>query len=697
MEISEAHLSTRPVACTTREAPPRRATPAEVAAALRATPAGEGQWQARCPNHNDKTPSLSVGVGRDGKVLLHCFAGCDPAAVIDALERIHGLTIRSRKSGGSRRTAGKRAGATARESTASKADPATPRPPARGDGKDDAFTPIIPPPPGESWEHSALVGAPRGRFVAGYEYFDAAGRLTGVVRRLEYVDASGKPSKEIRPLRYGAVRGFPDWYPKGWGDGRPLYRLPQILAAPDARALVTEGEKAADAAALLFPDCAVTTPMNGAKSPGKTDWSPLAGRQVVIWPDHDGPGRAFAEKVAELAMNAGAASVRIVRVPADFPPKWDLGDQPPAGADLRALLDAAEPWPSPGAEADSAYPPADRRPCFRVYDDPPSFGGVTERAGVYWHERRGSGDREEMIDTWVCGPLHVEAQTHDDAGNHFGRALRFKTSTDAWREWAMPQRMLAGDTSELRGELLSMGLLVGTSAKQRALFAEYLQLHVPERRIRCVANIGWSGDAFVLPDEVIGPGAGGVVFQGDERISDEYAVAGDLDAWRHGVAGLAVGNPILMLAVSAAFAGPLLQRAAQEAGGIHLVGDSSTGKSTALEMSRSVWGGPAFKRSWRATANGLESVAALHNDCLLPLDELSECASQEVAAVVYMLANGQGKSRANRVGGARIVRRWRTFVLSTGERSLEATLAEAGQRVKAGQEIRLLNVPAQRR
>ena len=93
-----------------------------------------------------------------------------------------------------------------------------------------------------------------------------------------------------------------------------------------------------------------------------------------------------------------------------------------------------------------------------------------------------------------------------------------------------------------------------------------------------------------------------------------------------------------------------MQRCKAESGGFHLVGNSSTGKTTLIEAACSVWGGPAFKRSWRATANGIEGAAALFNDCLLALDEISECDPREVGAIVYALGNGVGKQRASRTG-----------------------------------------------
>ena len=46
---------------------------------------GAGRWIARCPAHEDKSPSLSIRETEDGKTLLHCFAGCSVHEVVDAL------------------------------------------------------------------------------------------------------------------------------------------------------------------------------------------------------------------------------------------------------------------------------------------------------------------------------------------------------------------------------------------------------------------------------------------------------------------------------------------------------------------------------------------------------------------------------------------------------------------------------------
>jgi putative DNA primase/helicase len=343
--------------------------------------------------------------------------------------------------------------------------------------------------------------------------------------------------------------------------------------------------------------------------------------------------------------------------------------------------------------------PESERPCFRVHE---TWGvsketGRKQRPGVWAHTLGRSKTPEagpQLINTWLCSPLYVEAITHDTHENNFGRLLRFQTSVGKWRRWAMPMELLRGSGEELRGELLAMG--VEMALRSRSALTEYLQAERPRKTVLCALQVGWVNQAFVLPDTVIGPGAAEVIFQSGERANEEYEQGGTLHGWQTGIAALAVGNPLLMLALSAAFAGPLLQKTHAEGGGLHFFGESSTGKTTLLEAACSVWGGKGYRRSWKTTANGLEGAAVLFNDGLLALDEISEADPQEVGSIVYSLGNGRGKQRASRGGSAKAIARWHAFILSTGERTIETTMQEGGHRSKAGQGVRLLDVPASR-
>lgn len=341
------------------------------------------------------------------------------------------------------------------------------------------------------------------------------------------------------------------------------------------------------------------------------------------------------------------------------------------------------------------FPGMNGRPRYVVLDDWIKAVDGTHRPGVYYCGlTAGRKDSPpEPVDVWVCSPMHIDAVTFDGQSNNFGRLLRFKPTVGKWRKWAMPMELLAGDGTQLRSELLAMGVELDPLNARKQL-PQYIQSAHPKRHIHCALQVGWCGDSFVLPDVVIGPNSSDVIFQSGERGHEEHTQTGTLAGWRDGIAAKALGNPLLMLAVSASFTGPLLQRCNSEGGGIHIVGDSSTGKTTLIEAACATWGGQGFKRSWRATANGMEGAAAMLNDCLLALDEISECDPKEVGAIVYALGNGRGKQRANRSGNARGVTSWRCFIVSSGERTIATTMEEGGQRVKSGQSMRLLDIPA---
>ncbi len=147
---------------------------------------------------------------------------------------------------------------------------------------------------------------------------------------------------------------------------------------------------------------------------------------------------------------------------------------------------------------------------------------------------------------------------------------------------------------------------------------------------------------------------------------------------------------------AAAFAGPLLrfQGSGGDSGGFNLRGTSSSGKTTALRAAASVYGGTGYVCQWRATANGLEAIAEAHSDCLLILDELAQIDASEAGECAYLLGNGTGKNRMAKSLSAPPPKEWRLLFLSAGEISLSEHMLEAGKHAKAGQELRLADLPA---
>ena len=163
-----------------------------------------------------------------------------------------------------------------------------------------------------------------GPATAKWDYLDVAGKLIAVVYRY---DPPGR-KKEFRPWDARRRKTAPP-------DPRPLYHQPGIAGA--AQVVLVEGEKCAQA--LIDAGICATTAMHGANAPvDKTDWSPLAGKSVLIWPDRDKPGWEYAALAAQAILSAGAKTCHILYPPEEAADGWDAADAVAEGFDVAAFL-----------------------------------------------------------------------------------------------------------------------------------------------------------------------------------------------------------------------------------------------------------------------------------------------------------------------------------------------------------------------
>jgi hypothetical protein len=235
-------------------------------------------YNAKCPAHEDREPSLSIKEGNDGRVLLNCHKGCSTEAVVQAL----GLQM----------------------------------------------TDLFPPKPYAEEKPLADPKA-RARMVRTYDYTDEDGVL--LFQACRFVGTDGK--KTFRQRRPDPDRPG-EWI---WSLGETrhvLYRLPEVIEAVAAgkTIYVVEGEK--DAETLILNGYVATTNPMGAGKWRDEYAEALRGASVVILPDYDEVGAAHAETVANSCKGHGAV-VKIVALPG-LPPKGDVSDwlDPKAGHDL---------------------------------------------------------------------------------------------------------------------------------------------------------------------------------------------------------------------------------------------------------------------------------------------------------------------------------------------------------------------------
>ena len=510
------------------------------------------------------------------------------------------------------------------------------------------------------------------------------------------------------------------WKWKAPSEPRPLLGLDRLAAMPVAPVVITEGEKARDAAAVLLPDAVAMAWQGGANAVDKSDWQPLAGRVVWLWADADEAGDKAVQKAEKRLREAGAAEVRRVNLEAlarvasevDGKPALLPGEQLTEGddaADLVArgwcaahvvlLIEAGEFLTSaPGAKSESVAPEVHTsapgsEEVEKARDDTPRRGFRLDDKGVYFVDVK---DGVQAPPRWICAPLDIHASVRDPHNCGWGLLVGFEDPDGRPHREIIPARAFNGEGLDASGLLLDRGLAI--APKGRPLLLEYLQTARPRKRARHTVRTGWhdadDGATFVLPDRAFGHGGEEWIFEGDSPAGNTYRQKGTLAEWRDGVARRCAGNSRLVFAVSMAFASPLLHLAGAESGGFHLRSNSSDGKTTALRVAGSVCGGQDYMQRWRATSNGLEALAMQHCDAPLLLDELAQLDPREAGEVAYMLANGSGKTRAGRTGGMRARSDWRLLFLSAGEVGLVQHMAEVGKQAKAGQELRLAEIPA---
>lgn len=594
----------------------------------------------------------------------------------------------------------KRAASDERDSGKAKA-PARPKkaPTAPASGK--------PAPDAEGWECVIPVpeGAPpppvanprQGKPSIRYEYRTAPGRLGFYIDR--YQGKDGKSFAQLTFWRNSA--GRTEWRWKSPPAPRLLFGLDLLAVRPEAPVIVCEGEKAAEAARRLFPDFVCVSWPGGSNAVDKADWLSLSGRDVTLWPDLDEPGAACVAKLAGILSALATPPAALYRVK---PQAFGLSGKGDDAADLLGW-DAARcadvctstEWrtvaeqPKPAKAADAA-PKADRdsapasmpRSCYSL-----------EVGGVYFTDTDRDGN--QGAPKWICSYLEPMARVRNPDNQGWGLLVRLYDADKVEHKLVIPMNLFRGDGLEVAGMLLDAGLSMATGGRQKVI--AYLQSARPEARARITSRTGWHATSdnpavYVLPERAFGQDAAEWLYEAEGSHTHAFKVKGSAEQWREHIGRLCRGNSRLLFAVSVAFASPLLYLVGGESGGFHFRSNSSDGKTTALRVACSVCGDGAYMQRWRATDNGLEALAMQHCDALLALDELAQLDPKVAGETAYMLANGSGKARAARTGGARERAFWRVLFLSAGEISLAQHMAEANRTTRAGQEIRLVDIGA---
>lgn len=391
----------------------------------------------------------------------------------------------------------------------------------------------------------------------------------------------------------------------------------------------------------------------------------------------------------KLAADKAAAAVSgwVTLPPTEHPADWDDYRQQ-VGAE-QAQCDFTERLYQPHSTTASTSKKG------RPDGDPLKPHVDSRKDGVFWVTPKVDKDSGEIInnESWLCSPLEVIGTGKDDKDQYL--IMRWLPAGEkALTTAAIP----LADIGEREGwrTLKAGGVNVTTKSSLRATLADWLQRGGSRDIWRVAQATGWQCGAYIMPDgDIIGTPDKPVLFNGRSSAAAGYTIKGNPVSWRNSVARLADGNYSMMTGIAVALAAPLIGLAGADGFGLHFYEQSSAGKTTTANVASSLYGDPDLLRlTWYGTALGLANEAAAHNDALMPLDEVGQGADpHSVAQSAYALFNGVGKLQGAKEGGNRDLKRWRTMAISTGEVDMETFIAGSGKRIKAGQLVRLLNIP----
>lgn len=445
--------------------------------------------------------------------------------------------------------------------------------------------------------------------------------------------------------------------------------------------------KLPDARLVICADDDVDTPGNPGISKATSAASELGASLAV--PDFGADRPEGASDFNDLHQANGLDAVRACVAVASC-----LADTASPAADGHAADHIGEPAEMVPSN-DKTSPP---RPASKRQRGPLEPHYALINGGLHFVNTKIDADTGKVSHTaplWLCDALEVLGSGRDDAARQY-RVLQWQRQGNGEPiRLAMP----SADIGERDGwaALRNLGLAVTTQPTARHRLAYYLQKEGGTVWYEIVTLTGWQHGAYVLPNgDLIGTPTRQMFYNGGTPKQSAYTPAGSSQTWRDTVGAMARDNPLVVAAIACAFAGPLLSLIGVRDGiGLHLHARTSSGKSTAGDCAASVWGNPAdVLHTWDGTSYGLARTAEYANDGLLYLDEIGAGDARKIGPAIYQMLNGVSRLQGTKDGGVVASRSWRLTMISTGEVGMAQYLAEGGQTPRGGQEIRLLDVPA---
>lgn len=320
------------------------------------------------------------------------------------------------------------------------------------------------------------------------------------------------------------------------------------------------------------------------------------------------------------------------------------------------------------------------------------------KSGLFLVETKIQNGQEYESTDFLCTPLDVIGLglDYDEDKEHF-YILQWNAIGDGSE---IIEAVPSAEMGQQEGwkMLARKGVNLTFKPRLRLELAEHIQNKAGfAQRWAITSKSGWKNGAYIMPNgDIIGEtnNKTPLFLRVKAEKAQYYTTSGSLEEWQQHIARYAVGNSMILLAIACGLAAPIIGILNAANFGLHLFVNSSSGKTISSKLGASLYGHGKFTlSSWKGTDNGIVNEAISHNDGFLVMDELTQIDPKHGKDIAYALFNGEDKTRAKADGGNRKKRHWNVLVLSTGEKDLETQLSETKIHVKAGELVRLINIP----
>ena len=332
--------------------------------------------------------------------------------------------------------------------------------------------------------------------VSKHRYLNEDGQLLSYVLRFETPasDGENKLKKRFCPvILQEHADGSRKWAMKAPPGPRSLYGRYELATKPDARALIVEGEKCADAAQEAFPDIAVVTWPGGSNGVNKGDFSPVVERDITRLGDNDPAGEKAIEDLIEKLQALGVSKIRVVDTKAllidtlgHAPKGGDIADVLASGATLDnidALPIVPDQGTLPTTTEQEVIPPAPS-----VHEQLlTSFGHEVSLPEALKLNEQGLtknvvNNRGDVVPVFVASPIAVIGRSRTAAdGAGWGKIVAHLNPLGKWETIVIPDALTATDGRELRELLARRGVVCGQCLQGRQALREYIAYAQPDQ------------------------------------------------------------------------------------------------------------------------------------------------------------------------------------------------------------------------